>query len=161
VIYVKKIGVIICALMITTLLGCSTTTKPKVSQGTAQSTTTGAVTNKGTHTTTAKYKDGSYTAFSDKWAKGQESAVVKIRGGKMIYVTLKRLDTKGKEINYKIWTGKKQANGVTYPNLNKFRVDMAKKMLANQTYMVDTIAGATVTTGGWKLAVQRALDKAK
>ena len=157
----KKISVIICALLITSLFGCNTTNKPNSNQGTAQSTTSKSGVNKGTNTTVAKYKDGSYTAFGDKWAKGQESAIVKIKGGKMIYVTLKRLDTKGKEINYKIWTGKKQPSGVTFPNLNKFRVDMAKRMLGNQTYMVDTIAGATVSTGGWKLAVQRALDKAK
>jgi uncharacterized protein with FMN-binding domain len=156
----KKIGVIICAFMITSLFGCNTTTKTKTNQGTAQSTTSGAV-NKGTNTTTVKYKDGTYTAFSDKWAKGQENATVRIKGGKMIYITLRRLDTKGKEVDYKVWTGKKQPSGVVYPNLNKFRIDMAKKMLANQTYMVDTIASATVTTGGWKLAVQRALDKAK
>lgn len=79
----------------------------------------------------------------------------------MIYITLKRLDTKGKEVNYKEWVGQKEANGSIKPNLNKFRIDMAKRMLAKQTYMVDTIASATVSTGGWKLAVQRALDKAK
>lgn len=34
-------------------------------------------------------------------------------------------------------------------------------MLAKQTYKVDTIASATKSTSGWKVAVQRALDKAK
>jgi uncharacterized protein with FMN-binding domain len=156
----KKLGIFICAMMIMSLFGCNTapkTTKTKPNPGVAQTTTTKS----GVNTTTKKYKDGTYTALSDKWKYGQESATITIKGGKMIYITLRRLDLTGKEVNYNDWVGKKQANGQIKPNLKKFRLDMAKKMLTNQTYQVDTIASATVSTGGWKVAVQRALDKAK
>jgi uncharacterized protein with FMN-binding domain len=156
----KKLGIVICVIMIISLVGCntkpSTTTKPKPGQGTAQTskkTTSSAV--------SVHYKNGVYTALDDKWAYGQESATVTIKGGKITYITLKRLDTKGKEVNYKDWVGKKQANGEIKPNLKKFRVEMATRMLAKQTYKVDTIASATKSTSGWKVAVQRALDKAK
>lgn len=150
----KKIGIVVCIIMIMSLLGCNTTTKTPTTQGTAQS-------NKGTHTTTAKYKNGTYTALSDKWKYGRESATVIIRGGKISYILLKSLDTAGKEVNYNDWIGKKQANGEIKPNLKEFRVDMAARMMAKGTYQVDTIASATVSTRGWKIAVQRALDKAK
>ena len=38
---------------------------------------------------------------------------------------------------------------------------MAKKMIDQQTYQIDAIAGATVSTENWKVAVQRAMDQAK
>lgn len=171
----KKLAMIICGLMVISLVvaGCNTKPKTNTTPGTAQTTKTTKTTTTTTPKTTipktttpagtavTKYKDGTYTALSDKWKYGQESATVTIKGGKITYVTLKRLDTTGKEVNYNDWTGKKQANGAIKPNLKKFRVDMAKKMMANQTYQVDTIASATVSTGGWKTAVQRALEKAK
>lgn len=172
----KKLGLLICAFMVMAMLGCNTksnvTPAPSVNQGTAQSNTAASPSpspspspsvSPGTaqHTTTAGYKDGTYTALDDKWKYGQESATITIKKGKMIYILLKRLDTTGKQVNYNDWTGKKQANGQIKPNLKKFRLDMAKRMLTNQTYQVDTISTATVSTGGWKVAVQRALEKAK
>lgn len=173
----KKLGIFICALFVVSMVGCNTKPKTPANQGTAQGTKTPVTTTKttttttttpagtqtkgGTNTTKAKYKDGIYTAYGDKWQFGQESATVKIKNGKMINVVLHRLDTNGKEVNYSQWTGQKEANGSVKPNLKKYRSDMAKRMLANQTYLVNTISGATVSTGGWKIAVQRALDKAK
>jgi uncharacterized protein with FMN-binding domain len=154
---VKKLGIFICAIMIMSLLGCNTKPKTSTNQGVAQNTPAKS----GTNTTTAKYKDGTYTGLSDKWKYGQESATIIIKNGKMTYINLKRLDLTGKEVNYNDWVGKKQANGEIKPNLKKFRVDMAREMISYQTYQVDTIASATVSTGGWKLAAQRALDKAK
>lgn len=168
----KKLCILISIIAIIVLSGCSIkkTTNVGTAQKTKETTTTTQKTKVTTttnsqknkeNTTALAYKDGVYTAYSDKWKFGQESAVVTIKHGKMIYVTLKRLDTNGKEVNYNDWIGQKETNGSIKPNLKKYRVDMAKRILTNQTYQVDTIAGATVSTSGWKLAVQRALDKAK
>lgn len=158
----KKLCILISIISIITLCGCNKkTTTIGTSQTTTKLTTTTKTTPPAIIPKTTAYKDGVYTAYGNKWKFGQESAVVTIKKGKLIYVTLKRLDTTGKEVNYKDWVGTKEANGSIKPNLNKFRVDMAKRILAHQTYQVDTIAGATVSTSGWKLAVQRALEKAK
>lgn len=164
----KKFCIVLCTIMVFSIMGCSTksTPKPTPQQGTAQ---TKVVTKPKPVTTTTpivvtpkpKYKDGTYTALDNKWAHGQESSTVTIKSGKIIYIRLKRLDTSGKEVNYNDWVGKKQANGEIKPNLKKFRIDMANRMLAKQTSNVDTIASATVSTTGWKVATQRALDKAK
>lgn len=62
-------------------------------------------------------------------------------------------------MNYNDWTGK-EVEGKKRPNLKQFKDDMAKRTLGKQTYEVDTIASATVSCTGWKLAVKRALEKA-
>lgn len=105
------------------------------------------------------YKDGTYTAEGDPWQYGKEDATVIIKGGKITDITLRRLDTNGKEVNYNDWTGQTKDNK-TYPNLKQYRVDMAKRMIDAQSSEVDTISGATVSTNNWKLAVRRALEKA-
>lgn len=115
----------------------------------------------GTTGTAANYKDGTYDAMGDKWEHGQESAVVTIEKGKITKVDLKRLDTAGKEVNYDEWTGEKDATGKVRPNLKQFRLDMAKKIIDKQSTQIDDIAGATVSAKNWKVAAQRALDKAK
>jgi uncharacterized protein with FMN-binding domain len=112
-----------------------------------------------TNTNATNYKDGTYDALGDPWEYGQESAVVTIKGGKMTTIDLKRLDKAGKEVNYEEWTGQ-TVNNQTRPNLKQFRIDMAKKMLESQATKIDTVAGATVTTANWKIAVDRALAKA-
>ena len=108
-----------------------------------------------------KYKDGSYTAQGDKWQNGQEEAVVEIKDSKITSIILKRLDTSGKEVDYEKWQGQKDESGKVYPNLKQYRMDMSNKMLEKQSPDVDTISGATTSTKNWKIAVQRALDKAK
>lgn len=166
VIRMKKICIVLSTIMVFSIMGCSTKSTPKTTpqQGTAQ---TKVVTKPKPVTTTTpivvkpKYKDGTYTALDDKWSYGQESSTVTIKGGKIIYIRLKRLDTSGKEVNYNDWVGKKLANGEIKPNLKKFRIDMANRMLSKQTPNVDTIASATKSTSGWRVATQRALDKAK
>jgi uncharacterized protein with FMN-binding domain len=112
------------------------------------------------NTTTAPMKDGVYEAFGDKWKYGQESAVVTISGGKMTNVVLKRLTVEGQEVKYEEWTGKDEGER-TRPNLRGYREEMAQRMIDQQTYQVDSITGATVSCDNWKIAVQRAMDKAK
>ncbi|HEX2927503.1 MAG TPA: FMN-binding protein, partial [Ruminiclostridium sp.] len=106
------------------------------------------------------YKDGTYSAKGDPWSKGQEEAVVTIKNGKIADINLKRLDTKGTEVDYSLFNGQVH-NGAKYPNLKDFKVTMAKNMISKQSAKVDTIAGATTTTKNWTIATQRALDKAK
>ncbi|MHB8063285.1 MAG: FMN-binding protein [Ruminiclostridium sp.] len=106
-----------------------------------------------------KYKDGSYDEKGDPWAQGQEEAVIIIKDGKISNVALMRLDKAGKEIDYSKFDGKVH-EGKTYPNLKEFRESLAKKIIEIQSAQVDTISGATVSTGNWKVAAQKALKKA-
>ena len=106
-----------------------------------------------------KYKDGSYDEKGDPWAQGQEEAIIIIKDGKIVNVTLMRLDKTGKEIDYSKFDGKVH-DGKTYPNLKEFRETLAKKIIEIQSAQVDTISGATVSTGNWKVAAQKALEKA-
>lgn len=107
-------------------------------------------------------KDGTYTGQGDSWKYGSESATVTVKNGKITDITLHRLDQQGKEINYDQWTGTEmnEITGAYKLNLKQIRKDFANKMVQNQTYQVDTIAGATLSTMNWKTSVQRALDKA-
>ncbi|NSW90715.1 MAG: FMN-binding protein [Firmicutes bacterium] len=107
-----------------------------------------------------RYKDGTFVGVGDKWQYGNEDATVVINDGKIRSINLRRLDTEGNEVDYDNWTGK-EINGKLYPNLKKFRKDLADAMIEKQTYEVDAISGATVSSENWKLAVKRALEKAK
>lgn len=106
-----------------------------------------------------KFKDGTYDEKGDPWAQGQEEAIVIVKDGKISSVTLMRLDKSGKEVDYNMFDGKEH-DGKVYPNLKEFRETMAKKIVEIQSSQVETISGATVTSGNWKVAVQKALDKA-
>jgi uncharacterized protein with FMN-binding domain len=106
-----------------------------------------------------KYKDGNYDEKGDPWAQGQEEAILIIKDGKISNVTLMRLDKTGKEIDYSNFDGKVH-NGKLYPNLKEFKETLAKKIIEIQSAQIDTISGATVTTANWKVATQRALEKA-
>jgi len=125
-------------------------------------------TNKSTNDTTnndvipssTKYQDGTYTEKGDAWEHGNEEAMVVISDGKIKEVTLRRLDKEGKEVDYEQWTGK-EINGKVYPDLKKAREDMANAIVDKQTYDVDSISGATVSSENWKLATKRALEEAK
>ncbi|MDF2532290.1 MAG: hypothetical protein K0Q65_1871 [Clostridia bacterium] len=105
-------------------------------------------------------KDGTYEGKGDKWQYGDESATVVVSEGKMAQITLKRLTTEGQEVNYEEWTGA-EFEGQVRPNLKQFREDLAKAMIAKQSTAVDDIAGATVSSKNWKLAVDRALEQAE
>ena len=106
------------------------------------------------------YKDGTYDGEGDEWQYGAENATVVISDGKMSEITLRRLDKEGNEVDYDMWTGAEK-DGKTYPNLKQHRIDMAQTMIEKETYEVDTITGATISSENWKLAVKRALEKAK
>ncbi|WP_105615221.1 FMN-binding protein [Vallitalea okinawensis] len=109
---------------------------------------------------TATYTDGSYTSMGDPWDYGSEDATVEIKDGKMTNITLRRFDLEGNEVDYDMWTGEEK-DGKVYPNLKQYREDLANEMIAKQTYEVDSIAGATVSSENWKLAVKRALEEAQ
>lgn len=160
----KKLCIALSLVLSLSLFGCGndSTEKKDNQQGTTTDTTdknkdTTDGTDKGT---AGSLKDGTYEATADAWDYGQESATVTIKDGKITDIDLKRLTKDGAEVNYDEWTGT-EVDGKTRPNLKQFKEDMANKMIEAQTYDVDAIATATVSTGNWKVAVQRALDKAK
>lgn len=105
------------------------------------------------------YEDGTYTGKGETWEYGSEDATVTIVSGNIDEIILRRLDNGGKEVDYDNWTGE-EIDGKTYPNLKEYRKTLADKMIEEQTYDVDSIAGATVSSDNWKLAVKRALEEA-
>lgn len=102
------------------------------------------------------YKDGTYVGQSEKREFGYEEAEVTIVDGQIADIVLKRMTPEGDEVNYDEWTGDDDK-----PNLKQFKEDVAKEMLEKQSYEVDTIATATETVEGWKVAVKNALEQAK
>lgn len=122
------------------------------------------ITTKTYNTSTTKlaitYNDGTYTGAGEMRDKGYEDAIVVIKGGVITSITLRRLNTEGVEVNYEVWNGEPNDQGVTYPNLNEYRVDLAEDMLEVQSPDVDAITGATDSSNGWKDAVREALSKA-
>lgn len=111
---------------------------------------------------TASYKDGIYTSRGEPWKYGYEDATVIISGNKITNVILRRFDTLGKEVNYDQWTGQEmnEVRGERKTNLKQARKEIAKRMVNQQTFEVDTISGATISSINWKLATKRALDQA-
>lgn len=105
------------------------------------------------------YKDGTYTEEGDIWKYGNENATVIIKNGRIIGITLRKLDNIGKEVNYEEWASE-NIKGNIKPNLKKYRFEIAQKMLEKQTYNVEAVSGATISSENWKKAVQKALDKA-
>jgi uncharacterized protein with FMN-binding domain len=104
----------------------------------------------------ALYKDGTYDVMQKSIKPGYEEAIITIKGGKISNVVLKRLDGNKKELDYTAWNGKGR-----FPNLQQFRLDLAKAMLTKQSAVVDTISGATDSSNGWIIAAKAALAKAK
>ena len=101
------------------------------------------------------YKDGTYDAKKENNMTGYDQSVVTIKDGKIQNVDLKRLDGASQEVNYDFYDGTKRA-----PNLKKYKQDLAKAIVENQSANVDTISGATLSTSGWKQTVSDALAKA-
>lgn len=102
------------------------------------------------------YNDGIYTEEGDIWKYGNENATVVIIGGRITSITLRKLDNIGREVDYEEWYSKDYSL-----NLKKHKMDLAQKMLEKQTYDVDSISGATISSENWKRAVQKALNKAR
>lgn len=130
----KIIGILMLTLAITSLAACS-------SQDVSNN--------------NGSLKDGTYTAAGDKWNFGSEEATVIVKDNKIEAITLKRIDTEGKEIDYKAY------NEMGGPDLETARNELSKAILTKQSYDVDTVTGATMSTTNWKVAVLRALEQSK
>lgn len=115
---------------------------------------------KGANERNVEYIDGVYEGEGNVWKYGKEEATVVIREGRITCIVLRKLDANGKEVNYDEWTGE-EINGTIRPNLKEYRLILAERMLEAQTYDVPPIEGAGVSSESWKLAVKRALQKAK
>ena len=110
--------------------------------------------------TKTPYKDGTFTGKSPITKDGQEEAVVIIKDGKISAVTLKVLDTSGKEINYSMYTGQSIDNKF-YPDINSYRMSFAKSIIENQTTNVPEIKEIPEISQNWKVAVDNALTLSK
>lgn len=100
------------------------------------------------------YKDGTYKAAGDKWDFGSEEATVIIKDSKIEEIALQRIDTEGNEVDYKAY------HEMGGPDLSKARKEVSEAMVKKQTFEVDSISGASISSGNWKIAVERALEKA-
>ncbi|GAA0078927.1 hypothetical protein UT300005_33060 [Clostridium sp. CTA-5] len=106
------------------------------------------------------YNDGIFIGKGDNYSYGYDDATISIDEGKMVDLTLRHFDQSGKEINYEDWTGK-EVNGITNPNLQKYRGDIIQEVLERQSGEVDIIQEIPEISSNWKLAINRALEKAK
>ncbi|MGL5822927.1 MAG: hypothetical protein ACRCYE_15090 [Sarcina sp.] len=108
----------------------------------------------------SEYKNGTYTGKSQITNTGQEEAVVTIMDGKISDITLKVLDTSGKEIDYSKYIGK-DINGTYYPNINYYRVSFADSIIQKQNTNIPNIPEIPEISTNWKIAVNAALTEAK
>lgn len=154
----KIIGSLFLITLILSVVACTTENKEENTKALNENSMT--TEDKETKTEDGKYKDGVYKGVGDPWEYGSEDSNVVIKDGKITDITLRRLDAEGNEVNYEEWAGQEK-DGKTYPNLKQYRVDLAKEMVETQTYEVDSISGATVSSDNWKMAVKRALEKAQ
>ncbi len=105
--------------------------------------------NLGVTTPTVNWKDGTYEGRGDKWKYGNEGATVIVSDSMIAQITLRKYTNEDEEVIYEERTG------------NKFKEDLAKKILLKQSTEVDDISGATISSKNWKLAVERALEQAE
>lgn len=153
----KSISIILSTFLILSLSSCGTKpTTPPSNTGITNITPSTTGGNTGSDGKTITYKDGVYDVKHKSTKPGYEEAIVTIKGGKIDSIELKRLDDKEKEVNYNDWDGTKQ-----FPNLKKFRIDLANAMVSKQSPDVNVISGATQSSNGWKAAVASALSKAQ
>ena len=106
------------------------------------------------------YKDGTFIGKSPITKDGQEEATVTIKDGKISVITLKVLDTSGKEINYSMYTGQ-NINNKYYPNINSYRMSFAKSIIENQNTNIPEIKEIPEISQNWKIAVENALTLSK
>lgn len=142
-----------------------TTTKTTTNKTTTKTTTTEKAPSKPASQTkeTAKpaqaeqaqnpYKDGVYVAYGDAYSKGTEGAKVTIKDGKVADVELMRTSPKLIDRDVRLnYSGLWQAyEPMTASLLGKTREQAAD---------VDVVSGATRSGNGWKLAVDRAFERA-
>ncbi|MDF2520396.1 MAG: hypothetical protein K0R84_1024 [Clostridia bacterium] len=158
----KAIAVILILALVFSFSACTNTNQtPEPTTPVPTPSNTGAETPApGTTTPATNWRDGTFEGKGDKWEYGDEDAVVVISGGKISNITLRRYTTEGQEVNYEEWTGA-EVEGQKRPNLKQFREDLAQAIIEKQSTTVDDIAGATVSSKNWKLAVERALEQAE
>lgn len=106
------------------------------------------------------YKDGTFTGKSQITKRGQEEAIVLIKNGRISAVTLKVLDTSGKEINYSLYTGQTIDN-TYYPNINQYKTDFAKSIIDKQSTNIPDIKEIPEISSNWKIATNDALTQSK
>lgn len=99
------------------------------------------------------YRDGVYTSYGDAYTKGTEGAKVTIENGKVknveFFRTTAALIDRNPGENYKtLWNAYEP---MKQRILGKSREEVAK---------VDIVSGATRSTTGWKLSVDRAFERA-
>ncbi|NQX45394.1 FMN-binding protein [Paenibacillus tritici] len=100
----------------------------------------------------AVYQDGVYVAYGDAYSKGTEGAKVTIKDGKIADIELLRtspkiIDRNARENYSGVWT----AYGLMKDRLVGKTRDGAAA--------VDAVSGATRTSNGWKLSVDRAFAR--
>lgn len=101
------------------------------------------------------YNDGTYAAQGDKWDFGHEEATVVISDGEIQEVELKRIYTDGNEVDYAAY------HEMGGPDLSEAILKLSNSIIDAQTFDVDSVSGATVSSNNWKTAVERALEEAK
>ncbi|MFD1176992.1 FMN-binding protein [Paenibacillus puldeungensis] len=99
------------------------------------------------------YLDGVYVAYGNAYSKGTEGAKVTIKAGKITAIELLRTSPKvidrDARYNYSgVWTA--------YETMKKNLLGKTREQAAS----VDVVSGATRSSSGWKLAVDRAFDRA-
>ncbi|WP_310550809.1 FMN-binding protein [Paenibacillus glufosinatiresistens] len=99
------------------------------------------------------YNDGVYVAYGDAYSKGTEGAKVTIKNGKIADIELMRTSPKIIDRNAsENYSGVWQAYGLMKSRLMGQTRESAAK--------VDAVSGATRTSTGWKLSVDRAFERA-
>lgn len=106
------------------------------------------------------YKDGIYIGEGNMYSEGYDDVTLNVERGKIVDLVIRHLDNSGKEINYNEWTGV-EVNGKTNPNLQKYRADTIKEVLANQSGDITIISEINDISSNWKVAIEDALEKAK
>lgn len=100
------------------------------------------------------YQDGVYVTYGDAYSKGTEGAKVKIKDGKVADVELLRTSPKLIDRDVRInYSGLWQAYEPIESSL--------RGKTREQAAEVDVVSGATRSSNGWKLAVDRAFARAQ
>ncbi|MBQ4897791.1 FMN-binding protein [Paenibacillus sp. Marseille-P2973] len=136
----------------------TTTTKPAASKTTTPAVKDAAKTEAKTpaavETVKNPYQDGVYVTYGDAYSKGTEGAKVTIKDGKVADVELLRTSPKLIDRDVRInYSGLWQAYE---PMETSFRGKTRE-----QAAEVDVVSGATRSSNGWKLAVDRAFARAQ
>ncbi|NFG27488.1 hypothetical protein JW813_16370 [Clostridium botulinum] len=106
------------------------------------------------------YKDGIYIGEGNVYSDGYDDVTLNVERGKIVDLVIRHLDNNGKEINYNEWTGE-NVNGITNPNIQKYRADTIKEVLASQSADITIISEINDISSNWKVAIEDALEKAK